>query len=109
MTREEEIKKQADIYTDDASNYAEWSDDGGWSDTNDIELIEKAFIEGAKYADKTMLDRACEWLNKILYIHTEINEDKDWGETNTINWVTSDYDSIEEFINAFKQAMEEEL
>lgn len=47
MTREEQIKQQADTYTDDASNYAEWSDDG-WSDTNDIELIEKAFIEGAK-------------------------------------------------------------
>ena len=41
MTREEEIEKQADIYTDDASNYTEWSDDGGWSDTNDIELVEK--------------------------------------------------------------------
>ena len=51
MTREEQIKKQADIYTDDASNYTEWSDDGGWSDTNDIELVEKAFIEGAKWAD----------------------------------------------------------
>ena len=51
MTREEQIKKQADIYTDDASNYTEWSDDGGWSVTNDIELVEKAFIEGAKWAD----------------------------------------------------------
>lgn len=52
MTREEEIKKQADIYTDDASNYTEWSDDGGWSVTDDIELVEKAFIEGAKWADE---------------------------------------------------------
>lgn len=51
MTREEQIKKQADIYTDDASNYTEWSDDWGWSATNDIELVEKAFIEGAKWAD----------------------------------------------------------
>ena len=51
MTREEQIKKQADIYTDDASNYTEWSDDGGWSNSNDIDLIEKAFIEGAKWAD----------------------------------------------------------
>ena len=51
MTREEQIKKQADIYTDDASNYTEWSDDGGWSTSNDIDLIEKAFIEGAKWAD----------------------------------------------------------
>ena len=51
MTREEQIKKQADIYTDNASNYTEWSDDGGWSNSNDIDLIEKAFIEGAKWAD----------------------------------------------------------
>lgn len=51
MTREEQIKKQADIYTDDASNYTEWSDDGGWSNSNDIDLIEKAFIKGAKWAD----------------------------------------------------------
>ena len=54
MTREEQIKKQADIYTDDASNYTEWSDDGGWSSTNDIELVEKAFIEGAKWADNNI-------------------------------------------------------
>ena len=51
MTREEQIKKQADIYTDDASNYTEWSDDGGWSNSNDIDLVEKAFIEGTKWAD----------------------------------------------------------
>ena len=54
MTRQEEIKKQAEIYKDDASNYTEWSDDGGWSVTNDIELVEKAFIEGAKLADKNI-------------------------------------------------------
>lgn len=54
MTRQEEIKKQADIYTDYASNYTEWSDDGGWSVTNDIDLVEKAFIEGAKWADKNI-------------------------------------------------------
>ena len=45
MTREEQIKKQADIYTDDASNYTEWSDDGDWSNSNDIDLVEKSFIE----------------------------------------------------------------
>lgn len=54
MTRQEEIKKQADRYTDDASNYTEWSDDGGWSVTNDVELVEKAFIEGATWADKNI-------------------------------------------------------
>lgn len=54
MTRQEEIKKQAEVYTGDASNYTEWSDDGGWSDTNDVELVEKAFIEGATWADKNI-------------------------------------------------------
>ena len=49
MTREEQIKKQVDIYTDDDSNYTEWDDVGFYS--NDIDFIEKAFIEGAKWAD----------------------------------------------------------
>ena len=44
MPREEQIIKQADIY-------AEWSDDGGLTVTNNIELVKKAFIEGAKWAD----------------------------------------------------------
>lgn len=52
MEREEQIKKQADIYTDDASNYTEYSVDGGWTDTTDVDLVEKAFIEGAKWADE---------------------------------------------------------
>lgn len=34
MTIREEIKKQAFIYTDDASNYTEWSD--GCTDSNDL-------------------------------------------------------------------------
>ena len=88
MTRKEEIEKEAVFrYPEMTSRYI-------------------AFIKGAKYADKTMLDRACEWLNKILYVHTEIGEDKDWCETNTTNWVTSDYDTVEEFITAFRQKME---
>ena len=48
MTREELIKKQAEIYTDNRDNYVEWSD--GWSAHNDIKFVEKAFIEGAKWA-----------------------------------------------------------
>lgn len=46
MTREEQIKKQADIY-------AEWNDDG-LSVTNVKELVEKAFIDGAKWADNNI-------------------------------------------------------
>ena len=87
MTRKEQIKQQADIYTDDSSNYTEWFD--AWSDVNDIKLIEKAFIEGAKWADehpnlseeeqvgmgglgmiwqkKALIKKACEWLKGQVY------------------------------------------
>lgn len=51
MTTKDEIKKQASIYTDDADNYLEYSDDRGWTDKNDKEFVEKAFIEGANWAD----------------------------------------------------------
>ena len=54
MTRKELSKKQAEIYTDDASNYTEWTDDGGWTDSDDKEFVEKAFIEGAKWADNNI-------------------------------------------------------
>ena len=54
MKREEEIKKQAEIYTDDVSNYTEWTDDGGWTDYNAAKFVEKAFIEGAKWADNNI-------------------------------------------------------
>ena len=91
MTREEEIARQADKYTDNSSNYAEWSDDGGWSETNDIDLIEKAFKEGATWADETMIDVACEWLDKV----------------NTDNYMDSGIFQMSELIIDFKKAMKE--
>ena len=96
MKRKDEIEKAA---MQVAGVHPDWSN---------LDCFRMGFREGAKFADKTMLDRACEWLNKILYIHTEIEEDKDWCETNSTDWVTSDYDTVEEFITAFRQAMEGE-
>ena len=67
-------------------------------DTNKEKMVNKQeFIEKAK-----------KWLEKTLFIHTEIEEDKDWGITTSINWVTTDdYESVEDFINGFCKAMEE--
>ena len=98
MTREEEIRKQADTYTDDASNYAEWSDDGGWSETNDIELIEKAYIESAKWADESFLERAYNWLNENidLYAEVKLNAKSGYPEIQLTN------DFKENFIKAMK-------
>jgi hypothetical protein len=90
MTREEQIENEASIYTNDTSNYAEWSDDGGWSETNDIKLIEKAFIQGAELADKTMIDKACRYLDANF---PEIDSVGTWYKKN--------------FIEEFKKAMEE--
>ena len=54
-----------------------------------------------------LIHKAKEWMRNTLYIHTEIEEDKHWCETKTFDWVTSDYDSVEDFINGFCQAIEE--
>ena len=130
MTREEQIKKQADIYTDDASNYAELSDDG-WSDTNDIELVEKAFIEGAKWADKNPNPQnIAEYLYKEKGYPISLNgEIPTFEETmkavqaynaykekqlieKACNWLREQKEMIgisfqEDFIERFKIAMEE--
>lgn len=70
--------------------------------------IHEAFMDGVRWADKTMIDKACEWLSKTLYLHTEEIEDKHWNETKTFDWVTSDYDSVSDFINGFRKALEGE-
>ena len=52
MTREKEIKTQAQLYS-----------------PNDIG-VRAAFEESARWADRTMIDKACKWLEKkaCLYI-----------------------------------------
>ena len=62
MTREEEIIKASHRYA---------------------KHQQKPFMDGAKWADKTMIEKACEWLNE----HTVLSE----------KWIIED----------FKKAMEE--
>lgn len=58
----------------------------GWGMTPQAtDLLECAFTKGAEWADKTMLDRACEWLS--------------------IYYPNIDRMGIDEFITAFRQAM----
>lgn len=85
MTREEEILKQTNIYTSDSLNYTAWCDEH--REYDDIEFIEQAFISGAKWADKTIIEKACEWLkHQEEMIGVSFEED---------------------FIERFKNAMEE--
>ena len=126
MTREEQILNKAIDYSEIEENFVEYDDCGDVC--NDKDFVEKAFIEGAKWADenqpgmtkmrkdyellfllkkKELIKKACEWLNKTLYIHTEEIEDKHWNEIKTFDWVTSDFDSVSDFIEDFRKAMDE--
>lgn len=81
---------------------------GGTEHDDDGELVNyDAAIAAISIAKKELINKACEWLSKTLYIHTEAIEDKHWNETKTFDWVTSDYDSVSDFIDGFRKAMEE--
>ena len=67
---------------------------------------EKSFKEAAQWADKTMIKKACNWLKNIMYIQTDYEEDMD-GVGCNFNFITCDFDSVDEFIECFKKAMEE--
>lgn len=82
MIREERIKKAALEYAD-------------------AELIgiidfkkEAAFIEGAEWADRTMIDKACEWLEQHLH-------------HDNVGGFWADATGVEDFINQFKSGCSE--
>lgn len=69
--------------------------------------IVDAFESGAEWEHKRLVEKAKEWLENTLYIHTEIENDRDFNEICRTDWVTSGYDSVEDFINSFCKYMEE--
>lgn len=83
MTRNEEIEKEAFNYINSDA-----------VDPTHMQLAFGDFINGAKWGDKTMLDRACEWLKN------------NWRE-----YVYQDKDGIVSFAHwesDFRKAMEEQ-
>lgn len=96
MTRNEEILNKAIDYSEIEDNFIEYDDCGDVCD--DRELIEKAFIEGAKWADKTMIDNAIKW----------IKENIDLVAMDTVN-ARSGYHQIvmmDDFERKFRETME---
>lgn len=88
MTRKEEIEKAA---MQVAGVHPNWSN---------LDCFRMGFREGAKFADKTMLDRACEWLkeNIDLYSYNAFNTKSGYPEITL----------TDEFETAFRQAMKGE-
>ena len=85
MTREEEIRQEMSKI---AGTHPDWT-------KNDC--MRMGFREGAKWADETMIEKACEWLVSELY-HSEDR----YGHPNV---ESRSYVSVEDFINEFKKAM----
>lgn len=76
MKRIEEIMQQAEITV------------FPWDDVREQVKFEDGFIEGAKWADKTMIEKACEWM-ELRLVGTMGSED------------------AYEFLTKFRKAMEE--
>lgn len=79
MTREKEIMQEANTRYSVSHPF--------------IDIAKESFIEGAKWADKTMIEKACNWLNVNLY--SPKYEKGTWKE------------SKEQLINDFSKAIEE--
>lgn len=80
-TREEEIRQMAKSYTQVI-----------YDSLDDFSDITDAYVDGAKWADETMIEKACEWLSKALdnfYIGTQ----------------QANFTDKVKFIESFKKAM----
>ena len=86
MTRKEEINKEANNFANTVS-IGEEETAKNWS----------AFISGAEWADKTMLDRVCNWLKENMCFTTGIAH----------GIVGYQCAAIECFINDLRKAAEE--
>lgn len=98
MTREEEIREASIDYQLSTNPRAIGGD--AFADMAREMNVNPSFIAGAKWAEKMMIEKACEWLEDMAcyYAHWEYN-----GDTYEKEVV---YDT-EKLIEDFKKAMEE--
>lgn len=83
MTRREEIAKQAEITV------------FPWDEPQEQNKFQDGFIEGAKWADKTMIEKARQWFN----LH--------FRQVGTPREIKHDFESKEKMWKSFTQFMEE--
>lgn len=72
-----------------------------------LEEYDKMVKRGHEHIKNKLIEKACEWLKNTMYLHTEWEKD-DFGVTDSIDWATSDYDTVDEFIEAFKKNLTDE-
>lgn len=69
----------------------------------------EGIIVGAKWADKTIIDKACEWLKFHVSIPYEggTTENGDTPAKEYLDWAKKRLEAAEEICNDFRKAMEE--
>lgn len=85
-----------EMWTEAQMRYPQY--DGVWNIEYNHNQIRQAFVEGMKLADKTMIDKACKWLEDYLYEYTNHQE-----FIGTLCRYVHKKDAIDEF----RKAMEE--
>ena len=89
MTREEEIRQAARKYFDDYMDGLK----------GEVLTVEQTFEDAAKWADRTLIEKACEWMREEFYTS------KDRNGHNIL--VSASCDNVEELIKDFEKQMEE--
>ena len=96
MTRREEIMQQAELTV------------FPWDDVREQVKFEDGFIEGAKWADKTMIEKACEWIIEHIDIPYEGKFiDDSPVASDYVEYLSKRLEYAKAIADAFKQAMEE--
>ena len=65
-----------------------------------------SFLQIEDGLKKEWIEKAFDFFNKKLYIYRDFEEDLD-GETRIFEFLTCDYDTTDEFNEAFKKHMEQ--
>ena len=84
MTRIEEIRKEAKLKRHDIANEVDYKSSAAYD----------GFVMGAKWADKTMIEKACEWIKENFECYVGAD-------------VSPYYIYEDDFVEDFRKAMEE--
>jgi hypothetical protein len=95
MKREEQILNKAIDYSEIEENFLEYDDCGDVCD--DKYFIQKAFESGAKWADKTQIEKVLKFIFEYFYEHPHVNG----------HICTDSFESLEELEEELIKAIEE--
>lgn len=98
MTREEKAHSLGQMYFPDDQNI--------WARPNyEAQLVSEACMKMAEFERERLVEKACEWLKGNMYVEHIFEYDEDEEPVQYV--CASASDSVDEFVNNFRKAMEE--